>query len=77
MSRTRRRKHYGDPGTVRDGQPPAEGKMPSEDFAREVRRRDRRTREDEADRIARGEADADDVPTKPRPKRLWEFWRRW
>ena len=76
MSRTRRRRHYGDPGTSRDGQPPAEGRLPR-NHSREVRRRDRRMREDEVDKIARGEADADDTPTKPRPKRLWEFWRRW
>jgi hypothetical protein len=52
MSRTRRRRHFGDPGTSRDGHPPAEGRFPADDFAQEVRRRDRRAREEETDKIA-------------------------
>jgi hypothetical protein len=77
MSRTRRRNRYGEPGQVRDGRPPDETKPPADDFTREVRRRDRRERDDEARRLATGQADPDDTPGKARPRRLWEFWRRW
>lgn len=77
MSRTRRRKFYGDKGTGRDSKLPAEGDIAAADFSKEVRRRDRRTREDETDRIAKGAADPDDTPVKPKPRRKWQFWRRW
>lgn len=77
MSRTRRCKHYGNAGVNRDGRPPDEGKPLPRDFAIEVTRRDRRTRQDEAGKTGRGEIDPDDTPAPPRPKRLWQFWRRW
>ena len=77
MTRTRRRKRYWYPGVDRDGRPPDETKPPADDFTREVRRRDRRERDDDAKRQATGVSDPDDTPVKPRPRRLWEFWRRW
>jgi hypothetical protein len=77
MSRTRRRKIWGEPGSERDGKSSKLVPMPADEFTVEVRRRDRREREADADRQATGAADPDDVPTKPRPRRLWQFWRRW
>lgn len=77
MSRTRRRKRYDDSGVERDGQPPAEGTPFASEFTVEVVRRDRRAREQEAERLEKGVVDPDDTPTKPRPRRLWQYWRRW
>jgi hypothetical protein len=77
MSRTKRPERHGDPGVTRDGRPPDENKPTTEEFTREVRRRDRRERDDDLKRQATGQADPDDTPVKPRPRRLWEFWRRW
>lgn len=77
MSRTRRLRHWGEPGTTRDGQPSAEGLPTSDDFTREVRRRDRRARDDDARRQATGVSDPDYTPVEPKPRRLWESWRRW
>src|SRR5690606_27070556 len=48
--------------------------MPADEFTVEVTRRDRREREADADRQARGEADPDDTPTKPVRRRLMRIW---
>lgn len=77
MSRTRHRKRSGDSGVERDGQPPDEGIHLASEFAVEVTRRDRRAREQETERLAKGAIEPDDTPTKPRPRRLWQYWRRW
>lgn len=77
MSRTRRRNRYGDPGVTRDGRPPAEGLPTADDFTREVRRSDRRERDDDARRQATGKSDPDDTPVEPRPRRMWQLWSRW
>lgn len=77
MSRTRRRKHWGEPGKDRDGTIRPEGAIIPRDFTIEVQRRDRRTREDEVGKLQRGEIDPDDLPVKPVRKRLWQFWKRW
>ncbi|MNY74421.1 hypothetical protein D3C86_2134520 [compost metagenome] len=77
MSRTTRRKRYGDSGVERDGQPPDLGIHLAFEFAIEVTRRDRRAREQEAERLAKGVIDPDDTPTKPRPRRLWQYWKGW
>lgn len=77
MTRTRRnrppdRPHF----STRDGSIRPGDSVSAADFAREVLRRDRRDRDAEADRIARGDVDADDVPVAPKPRRRWQFWRR-
>lgn len=78
MSRTRRDRRPNRPQvSTRDGSTRPGDKADAHDFATEVRRRDRRAREDEAAKIAKGQSDPDDVPTTPRPKRLWQFWRKW
>lgn len=76
MSRTRRHKHSGDKGLDRDGAIRPEGQIHPHDFAVEVIRRERREREAEADRLAKGAADPEDTPTKPVRRRLWQLWRR-
>ena len=77
MSRTRRRKRWGLPGRDRDGVIQPASQVPPDDFVVEVIRRERRERDAEVDRLARGVTDPDDVPTKPMRRRLWELWRRW
>ena len=77
MSRTKRRKRWGQPGTARDGKAGIVGKAPADEISTMVTRPDRREREREAERIAKGLADSDDTPTKPVRRRLWRFWRWW
>lgn len=77
MSRTRRHKPQGEPGHDHDGAIRPEGQVLREDFTVEVTRRDRREREADADRQAKGEVDPDDTPVKPVRRRLWQLWRRW
>lgn len=76
MSRTKRRKPQGDPGIDRDGAIRPEGQVRPDDSVVEVTRRERREREADADRLAKGEVDPDDTPTKPVRRRLWQLWRR-
>lgn len=71
------RKPQGEPGLDKDGAIPPEGQVLPQDFAVEVTRRERREREADADRQAKGRVDPDDTPTKPVRRRLWQFWRRW
>lgn len=81
MSRTRRRQKHGDDSPAkdqRDGRGGIFGKrLPPNEFAVEVVRRDRRARESEADKIQRGAVDPDDTPVKPKPLKLWQWWKRW
>lgn len=77
MSRTRRRQPQGQAGIDRDGAIRPEGQVHPDDFAVEVTRRERREREADADRQAKGAIDPDDTPTKPVRRRLWQLWRRW
>jgi len=77
MSRTRRRKPRGELGLDKDGTIRPEGQVRPDDFAVEVTRRERREREADADRQAKGEVDSDDTPVKPVRRRLWQLWRRW
>jgi hypothetical protein len=77
MSRTRRRRPHGKPGKDRDGSGRPEGLVHSDDFAKEVQRRDRRDREAEAGKLARGDIDPHDMPANPVRLRLWQLWRRW
>lgn len=77
MSRTRRRKPHGEPGIGRDGAIRPEGAGRHDDFTVEVKRRERREREADAARQARGEVEPDDTPTMPVRRRLWQLWRRW
>ena len=76
MSRTRRRKHLGAKGLDRDGAIRPEGQVSPHDFDVEVIRRERRERDAEADRLAKGAVDPEDTPTKPVRRRLWQLWRR-
>lgn len=77
MTSTRRnrppdRPHYSDmEGSIWPGDT-----VSAADFAREVLRRDRRDRDAEVGKIAKGLVDPDDVPTTPKPRRRWQFWRR-
>lgn len=50
MSRTRRRRIWGDPGSERDGKSAKLVPQPAAEFTVEVTRRDRREREADADR---------------------------
>jgi hypothetical protein len=77
MTRTRRRKHYGDPGIDRDGAVRPEGQVRRADFTVEVTRRERREREAQALALRTGSLDPDDTASKPARRRLWQLWRRW
>ena len=78
MSRTRRNRppdqpHY----STRDGSIRPGDNLDADAFAKTVQRRDRRDRDAEAEKIAKGAVDAEDTPVTPKPRRRWAFWRRW
>lgn len=77
MSRTKRRKRWGQPGVDRDGRGHIKTGPTPEEMALEVRHPERREHDREADRIAKGDIDPDDTPVKPVRRHLWLLWRRW
>ena len=77
MSRTSRRKSWGQPGAARDGRGHARTGPTTADVAAYVTHPERRERDREAEQLASGELDADNVSTKPVRGRLWRLWWKW
>lgn len=78
MSRTKRRKRWGQSGTEADGKGGQyKGGPTSEDLRVAVRRPERRELQLETDKLANAAVDADDVSVKPKRRHLWQFWRSW